>query len=597
MPDAMTACKEWARHRAGTKCELCAAEPGIAWRPYGGATTYAGFDEFKRAEDLLYATYDEQWVFESIVENIRTAEDMDAMQKARAIAAAATEFESRMAHAIAGERAIAAGGAAKAMTKRVDGVDLDRGDFADQGIEDDTATWKLPLVSAPGVWDADRIADAITALQPGGFRGNEVELTNARGTVIGRIRSAIGDLDDEDDRERLTGRLDDLSEKEMPNVGGFRAWRDKDGAWRWLAIYTNNFRDREGEIFSAASHRAYVKEVEKSGRYPALELWHVPQPIGHADMIDYDDETGFMVATGTFDKDWSHVAESLSGAEGIGCSHGYSYGPGDLVDGIYYRYFTHEISALPVERAANELTAFVAGKEWPEMDQAKQAFLEQHMGAEAVSELRTRLRELRDDAAEKGIAYKDVVDAVASPPAAAPDAPAAPAASADGDGDAPAPVLAEAEAVAGEAAAESPPAGDAPPESQVAEQAADEQKDVAAGVAMEQFAALIESAVSAAIAPLEARVEAMGTEMKSLGQKVDADVETGIDAYLTDLIAPRVGRPVIPLRASESDDNAPPPGVVKQLEDAAKSDDGKSLKSPVDGYLTDIRSALASINR
>lgn len=96
--------------------------------------------------------------------------------------------------------------------KSEDGQQFSASDYADVPDAEKPSTWKLRLGAAPGKVDADTIADAITALQPGGFRGNQVQLGSPKGTVVRRITSAINKLDDDDAKKRLRDRLAKVKE-------------------------------------------------------------------------------------------------------------------------------------------------------------------------------------------------------------------------------------------------------------------------------------------------------------------------------------------------------------------------------------------------
>lgn len=120
-----------------------------------------------------------------------------------------------------------------------------------------------------------------------------------------------------------------FSEGEIPKSAeqetGFRVWKQKDGTYRWLAVYSNNFRDDDNppEIISRKSHKTFVEMVDKSiVPFPELWLWHIPGTrVGQADMVDFTTE-GFAVASGTFDPGREKVAQSLAKMTDQGVSHG-----------------------------------------------------------------------------------------------------------------------------------------------------------------------------------------------------------------------------------------------------------------------------------
>lgn len=187
---------------------------------------------------------------------------------------------------------------------------------------------------------------------------------------------------------------------------GVSITRDKAGRWRFLGVPTNNFRDRDGEVFTEAAHREYVGWADRTGDYPELRLWHAPYGIGDVDMLDYAD--GFMLASGTFRPGMEGVAARLAAEPGLGMSHGYTYGARDLKGGAYGSYRTFEVSVLPRARAANDATMFAIGaKEAMMMTGEKRAFLVRTLGEEAVRELEQQLAGTREALVARGVDFKD----------------------------------------------------------------------------------------------------------------------------------------------------------------------------------------------
>lgn len=411
----------------------------------------------------------------------------------------------------------------KAATQSVNGTDLERGDFADQGEADLPSTWGLPLTnSAGGAPDANRVANAITALQPGGFRGNKAQTTDPHAQVVGRIRSAIGKLVDESTRSHLLDRLsqvagmkdmgdmfdDDEDEDEAPSYyggsdavdpqvmpyggaesfagmdayqtqaeqvmeldqvnyqfdtllmnircdddldpaqradamaalvneyrdriaaaasgvgqrafseseaigefgGGMRIFKDAGGQYRWVAIVSNNFRDRMGEVFPAERHKEYVAWVDARKAYPPLRLWHVPYDIGDTDQIDYTDD-GFLVSTGTFRPGMEQIAENLAELSKelpLGCSHGFVYDPREMRDGVFPSYRSFEQTVLPLQYAANALTGFGI-REATVLTKEKRDFFVKALGSEgAVANLENTLGRLRQKALAEGVGFREL---------------------------------------------------------------------------------------------------------------------------------------------------------------------------------------------
>lgn len=237
--------------------------------------------------------------------------------------------------------------------------------------------------------------------------------------------------------QRLAGALHKRTKAtpELVAQPGFKAFKDAAGAWRWIAIHSNNLRDREGEVFPLAVHKEYVAHVDSSGELPELWLWHTPgSKCGKAEMVDVTSE-GFVVSAGRFDPGRESAAERLAAMPDLGVSHGFRHTGTDR-DKAFRFYRTFEISPLPASSAANQYTAFAAQQEEsPMFSPAKKAYLTSILGPVETDALETRITAAASKAAEQGIAFKDVLEALGSAselasPAAPPSAPIPPAAAA-----------------------------------------------------------------------------------------------------------------------------------------------------------------------
>jgi transcriptional regulator with XRE-family HTH domain len=202
----------------------------------------------------------------------------------------------------------------------------------------------------------------------------------------------------------------------------FSVWKDKNGQYRWLAVYSNQFRDDDNppEIISEQSHKSYVELVDDGVvDYPDLWHWHIPGTRwGVADMVDYSD--GFAVAAGVVDAGHEKEAEALSKMGDIRVSHGMpsrfivrNAGDPSVID----FHITTEISPLPGWAAANKMTDFVVlNKEHNNMalTAEKKAYLQKAgLDEGVISELETNLAAKAKDAKDAGIEHKETsADAV-----------------------------------------------------------------------------------------------------------------------------------------------------------------------------------------
>lgn len=395
------------------------------------------------------------------------------------------------------------------------------------------------------------------------------------------IVAAATELDSRLDRARRRAE-DQMGERALTattNDPGFMtAFKDTAGQWRWLAVHSNKYRDREGEIFPESAHKEWVNHVWETKEFPALRLWHVPINIGKADWVDYDDN-GFVVSSGTFLPGWESAAEQLAQRKDLGCSHGYIYPRSQKQGNVYGRYKTFEISVLPRNRAANTLTAYFAGEEMPMLTPERKEFIAGIAGADRVNMMEESLGKLKSIADEAGLSYKSMEEAimeqgtkdetaVATPPAAAAPATPAPAAT-----ESPAPA-------APEAATAQEPVAPEPDEKDQADAAATLPVAAAAEAESEMVKGL-KAAFAEVLAPLQQQLGTITTRMDAQDATI-AGLKAADDAKIAAQIAPRVGPINGAQPASTSDANIvePPAGAEGAKELPAGGDIvGSGLKA------------------
>lgn len=183
---------------------------------------------------------------------------------------------------------------------------------------------------------------------------------------------------------------------------------------RWFSLVSNNFYDRDNEVFTEQSHRDYVDYVEATKDFPELWVWHTPGTrFGSCDFVDYADN--FLIASGLIDEGAEVGAQSLvNSKERIGVSHGYKYRMSDKKeDGSYAHYRTFEVSVLPAHRASNYVTMWhmQSNKEdLMSLREDKKAFLVEHFGAEKAERIEAQLEELSKEIVGSGVRFKEIFD-------------------------------------------------------------------------------------------------------------------------------------------------------------------------------------------
>lgn len=599
----------------GVKCEMCDAmeHENPAPMPMDGpmmASSPKTFEEYDalRETQATQSAIDSQFgIFDGLYQNIRYDPEMTVAQKAQAMQQLAAELEARVAAAAAGEM-----DGMKA-TKRDGGVEYQASDYADVPDPDKPSTWKLLLAEdRSGNFTAAQVGRAITALQPGGFRGNRVDIGSSKQAVISRIQSAIGKVPEEaraNLRERLS-RVKSIIDPVTIDPGMLTTFKDATGRWRWIAVHSNRYVDREGEIFSERAHKAFVEEAATTGQYPALRLFHVPYDIGRADMLDYVQPEGFVLSSGTFAPGMDDIAKRLSAMKGLGCSHGFTFRPADFNDGVYERYRSFEVTVLPREYAANPLTVYVAGQEVPVgMSKTQKDFLTEVAGPERVALIEEGLSDLKAFADEHGLAYKSIEDRLLEQAGSKEDG------TVDNSVTTSTAVL-EPPAVQAPAAQEvaEPPAEPAPEQEEqpdgeqpegdgdgegvetvTDDESAEAKKALAEAAPTIDLMEGIKSAFAQALAPIAGEVEALRTTVAEQAEQITA-LKATRDQQMADAIRPRIGPSGHGVPSSMT--GAAPTAEEAEAIDAqkAKPVDDPLEDSPVGGYMQDLMRIAGSAN-
>ncbi|MGB1286714.1 MAG: hypothetical protein ACPG7F_09300 [Aggregatilineales bacterium] len=212
----------------------------------------------------------------------------------------------------------------------------------------------------------------------------------------------------EGDKQNLLSRLGDTVKalnpfKKSPATSGFKVFENN----RWLAWWTNNFEDREGEIFSEKAIERYIQRAE-TRIVPMPELWtyHIPgSRAGIADMVGGIGH--FAIATGTFDDTpTGQATKAYYEKHAARMSHGYTYHPDDLRDGVYHDFNTFELSLLPPGAEANSFTHFEEVKTM-QLNAQQVAHLEKVLGKEEAARIVADTETQSKALEAMNVAYKD----------------------------------------------------------------------------------------------------------------------------------------------------------------------------------------------
>lgn len=166
--------------------------------------------------------------------------------------------------------------------------------------------------------------------------------------------------------ESSAEQLESATKSDEPSANsGVMVFKDANGRNRWMGIVSNNFTDRHAEIISKEAHLEFVDAVHKGDYpYPPLLFHHDSDfIIGKSDYVNFDETSGMLVASGTFDPLWEEIGDNLAKSEySWGMSHGMP--PHEIKmypnsKRVYKRYRDAEFTLLRLPKAANAFTSMI----------------------------------------------------------------------------------------------------------------------------------------------------------------------------------------------------------------------------------------------
>lgn len=182
----------------------------------------------------------------------------------------------------------------------------------------------------------------------------------------------------------------------------------------WVATWSNNFEDRDGEIFPAKAIDDYVWRVDMGiVPPPDLQVWHLGEPttIGKADWVGR--EGHFLIAAGEFGAEEPAQAAKdfyTKNAHKTALSHGFTFDAGRFDGRHYHQFNTFEITLLPMGKEANRYTTLDGVKAMKLTDEKVQ-YLKQVFGPERATAILGDLEKKGKALEELGAEYKDFLAA------------------------------------------------------------------------------------------------------------------------------------------------------------------------------------------
>lgn len=343
-------------HEHGGKCY------GDAIPAFAGATSWEELDAAEEAAEAADRAQHAVAAFQGIVQSIVYSADLTPDEKASRLEAAAAGLGERIRGEVEEEaKVVRPGVLGRLLGRKVTNSEgLGPDDYAVVGDPDQPSTWKLRID------DAAHISGAIQALSPGGFRGQRVELeAGERSAALRKIRTAVERLP-EADRGNMPDRLAALKAIAEPTrPGAVAVLAGKTGGYERFAIWSsNNFEDREGEVFPAAVIEAAAERFNaRQAPKGYVNIWHVGHPRygwPRRDMSDWGEiehaayADGFLLLEGRVtDPAVAAKIADWGKREPLGSSIEYEWQPGDLVEGVYHAFDFDRVSVVPRSAAAN----------------------------------------------------------------------------------------------------------------------------------------------------------------------------------------------------------------------------------------------------
>lgn len=190
-----------------------------------------------------------------------------------------------------------------------------------------------------------------------------------------------------------------------PKQKSFAVYKDASGRYRWLAISSTAFQDRDQEIVSTEALVNDVARTDALSTAGPLRFWHLPGvDLGDCDYAAVSGRT--LLESGTF-RDERYGQALKDSPQEWQISLGFLH-PADQPDsaGVFHKIQRFERSIVPAGRASNPYTRLVI-KEVQMLTPEKTAALKALIGDDALlAQLLTGAAATEKAAEDAGVAYK-----------------------------------------------------------------------------------------------------------------------------------------------------------------------------------------------
>lgn len=194
--------------------------------------------------------------------------------------------------------------------------------------------------------------------------------------------------------------------------------KDANDRYRWLAVSSTAFKDRDGQIVSTKALEQDVSRTDAGASPGPLRFWHVPGlDIGDCDYSAMSGRT--LIESGTFrDERYGQMIKDSPQSWGISLGFLHPLSEPDN-NGVFNNIQRFERSLVPAGKASNLFTRLVV-KEVQMLTDEKRAALKALINDDGLlNQLLSNVQQTEKQADQAGVAFKDETPVTPAPDIAA----------------------------------------------------------------------------------------------------------------------------------------------------------------------------------